>query len=78
MNNISRHQTCEQCAEMCRGETKCCSFEWSPTQRLVLLMLMMFMMMIEVESDTEACNLISDDADDDDIGCGGGVQHRGL
>ena len=79
MNHISQHQTCEQCAEMCRGETKCCSFEWSPTQRPVMLIIMVLMMMMGVEFDTEVRNYVSDDVhDDDDNGCGDGVQHRGL
>ena len=61
MNHISQHQTCEQCAEMCRGETKCCSFEWSPTQRPVMLIIMVLMMMMGVEFDTEVRNYVSDD-----------------
>ena len=44
---------------MCRGETKCCSFEWSPTQRPVMLIIMVFIMMmimvVVMVSNTEAC-----------------------
>ena len=79
MKNIRQHQTCEQCAEMCRVETKCCSFEWSPTQRPVMLIIMVLMMMMGVEFDTEVRNYVSDDVhDDDDNCCGDGVQNRGL